>query len=238
MLLSSIAYAQSIDSAEYFFDSDPGVGNGTSLTVNANSGELSQTYTIEISSLSDGFHDLYIRTFNSDNNWSHYDRQIIYIKDFQIDQLDVVTAEYFIDSDPGIGFGEPLDISSSPQIINIGTDGLSEGDHFFCIRVQNSFDEWSFYECEIFTINPNLGIEDSLYKIVQISPNSFTDIINIEVSESLTFEKIVIYDITGKEVYHTTKDLRKLELENLESGIYILSLETETQKATFKIVKE
>ncbi len=114
ILLCSLISAQSIDSAEYFFDLDPGVGNGTSLTVN--SSELSQTYSIDISILSDGFHDFYIRTFNSDNNWSHYDRSTIYIASFNSGQ-NVVAAEYYFDLDNGLGTGIPLDID--PETPNI-----------------------------------------------------------------------------------------------------------------------
>ena len=43
---------------------------------------------------------------------------------------------------------------------------------------------------------------------------------------------------SGKKVFESNENLRKINLENLESGTYILSLQTESEKATFKIIKQ
>ena len=62
-----------IVSAEYFYDTDPGFGNGTAvaLTPTVNTDE----FTIDLSTtdISCDFHDFYIRLINEDGSWSLYD---------------------------------------------------------------------------------------------------------------------------------------------------------------------
>ena len=314
MLCVALSFSQSINSAEYFFDTDPGVGNGMSLPTDPNTGELSQTYMIDISSLLNGFHDLYIRTLNNENNWSHYDRstfyiaafksgqniiaaeyfydidegvgegealdvdpeltdisqsfliptteltegfhslyirtqltdgswslydrQVIYIKEFANVTSQVVNAEYYIDEDLGVGMGMPFSITSSSQVISFGTDELADGDHLFCIRVQNVDLSWSLYDCEIFTIDPTAGVDDSLFQSTTISPNPFVNEVNINSNEQIDIKMISVFDITGKKVYSSSENLNKVNLSSLESGIYIMHIKTETQNASFKIIKK
>lgn len=225
--------------AEYFFDTDVlGLGNNLPISIPT---EANPTVTTSISTatLDPGIHIFYARVKNSDNKWSLYDRQLIYISELGSD-TNIVAFEYYIDSETN-GVTNLLVNPSEPspsRDFSFNTTGLAEGDHWFCVRAKDENNNWSLYECEIFNIDPNLGIEDSLYKTVSISPNSFTNTINLEVSKAVVFNEIAVYDITGREVYTTTEDLRTLDLEYLESGTYILSLLTENEKATFKIVKQ
>ncbi len=240
ILFGWFTMAQSITAAEYFFNTDTGVGTGTPLAVNANSGELIQSYSISTTGLSDGFHSLYIRTRDSNGKWSLYHREIIYIKDFEFIPSEVTNAEYFIDSDPGIGNGigiNFLDPSQSIQMLSFSTTGLTEGDHIFYIRGQNANGIWSIYDSTLFTIDASLGLEDSLFKTTTIYPNPFKSILNIKSSNSLSIQKVTIYGLNGKTVYVSKEDSKYLDLEFLSSGIYILMLHANDKKATFKIVK-
>lgn len=232
--VSAFPSDQDIVAARYFFNNDTPIN----LTIDTASPMISQSYSIATTGLGQGFHDFYIQTQAADGIWSLYDRQTIYINELDGMPSDVVAAEYYIDEDLGIGNNTPFSITMPTQMISFNTTGLSEGDHLFCIRVQNADSSWSLYDCDIFTIDANLGTEDSLYKSVKVQPNPFVNTINIEVSRSIVFNEISIYDITGKKVYTTTNDLRKINLDNLEAGTYILSLLTETKKATFKIIKQ
>lgn len=228
--VSAFDEVQNIVAARYFFNDDA----PTNLTIETAAPSLSQSYSIETTGLEEGFHSFYVQTQGADLTWSLYDRQIIYIKEFD---SEVVSAEYYIDNDLGIGNNIPFSITASPQTISFNTTGLSEGDHLFCVRVLNEDNSWSFSDCEVFTIG-TLGVEDSLYKSVKVIPNPFINSINLDVSRSVVFQNITIFDMTGKEVFKSSDDLRQLDLGYLESGIYILSLATENEKATFKIVKQ
>ena len=56
-----------ITAAEYFFDSDPGIGNGTSVSVGVSGATVNFTAVIP-TSLTEGFHFLSIRTKDEDSS--------------------------------------------------------------------------------------------------------------------------------------------------------------------------
>lgn len=229
-----------ITAAEYFFNTDPGVGSGIVLAINTNSGQLTQSYSISTSSLGEGFHSFYIRTKDANGNWSLYHRQVFYIKDFDLIPDDVTTAEYFIDTDPGVGNGTAIvfgDASQTTQMLNIDATGLTEGDHLFYVRVKTLNGAWSIYDVAPFTIN-TLGLEDSLFKTTSIYPNPFVSVVNIKSSNNLVIKKVSVYDMNGKTVYSEKYNSKKLNLEFLTKGIYILKLDANNSGATFKIVKK
>ena len=58
-----------INQLEYFVDTDPGLGNGTTVPTTINS-NISQNFIVDLSSLSNSFHRLYIRAKDNLNQWS------------------------------------------------------------------------------------------------------------------------------------------------------------------------
>lgn len=237
--------AQTISSAEYFFNEDPGVGNGTALTVDSNSGELTQNFSISTSGLSEGFNSFYIRTLNDFEAgvWSLYGRELIYIKSFNFIGSEVTDAEYFIDSDPGIGNGTSIEfddpsLSIQSFVYSTSGSGLSQGVHVFYIRVRNEIGVWSLYDTALFTIDGVLAIEDNLYNTVDIYPNPFINIINMNSSENITVEKVTVYDLNGRIVYQGNKNETTLNLEFVASGVYILELQANNEIGSYKIVKQ
>lgn len=230
-----------ISAAEYFFDTDPGVGNANALSVDSNTGELTQAYTITTGSLSVGFHSFYLRTQDSDGNWSLYDRQIIYIKDFDFSSDEVISAEYFIDSDPGIGNGTSIvfgNASQSTQSLNVDTTGLGDGEHLFYVRVQDTSGDWSIYDTALFTIDSSLNVEDNLLSNISLLPNPFENKLSLKLPSNIQIIKTEIYNTLGQTVYFSLENKSSLDLTNLESGLYILSLKTNQGSASFKIVKK
>ena len=61
--------AQNVKKVEYFFDTDPGVGNGTSIITNP-SLIVDSTFTFSVAALSNGLHIAYVRSQDAANNWS------------------------------------------------------------------------------------------------------------------------------------------------------------------------
>jgi hypothetical protein len=143
-----------ISNAEYFFDTDPGVGNGTSLSVSGNI--VNEDLNIPTTGLSEGIHKLYIRTQNSDGSWSLYDQQVFYVNPYQTNTALITSAEYFFDTDPGVGNGTSLSVSGNTidESLNIPTAGLSEGIHKLYVRTQKSDGSWSIYDQQVFYVNP------------------------------------------------------------------------------------
>lgn len=230
-----------ITAAEYFFDIDNGVGNGTALMVNSNSGQLNQNFNIPITGLADGFHSFYLRTQDNAGHWSLYDRRTIYIKDFDFTPDDITNAEYFIDEDPGIGSGTPVtfnDASETSQILNIDTADIEVGDHLFYIRVQDSNGDWSIYDVAEFTVEISLSLNNTLFKTTTIYPNPFENEIAIKINDNVILSEVKIYNNIGQEVYSSSKNKKTLNLSALKSGLYLLNLKTNTGKASFKIIKK
>ncbi|WP_299556290.1 T9SS type A sorting domain-containing protein [Seonamhaeicola sp.] len=144
-----------IASAEYFMDTDPGVGNGTALTVSGN--VIDQDLNIPTTGLSDGIHKLYIRLINDDGSWSLYDKNVFYASPNNTNTANIASAEYFIDTDPGVGDGTALTVSGNviDQGFNISTTGLSDGVHKLYIRLINDNGSWSLYDKNVFYTSPD-----------------------------------------------------------------------------------
>jgi hypothetical protein len=138
-----------------FFDADPGLGNGTPLSITPVTSTI--TTSISTSALEDGEHFLFIRTRHDDNTWSLSDPQVFYIR------TRIVAAEYFIDTDPGFGNGTPLAINTPSDLITISstvsTPFLSDGNHYLFIRTKDIRGKWSHFEPQLFKVDAALPIE-------------------------------------------------------------------------------
>ena len=238
--IGSLEQGKKITTAEYFFDTDPGVGSGSTLTVNTNTGNLVQTFTISIADLDVGFHSLYIRTKDDIEGWSLYDRQLFYISE-PIDATDITDAEYFVDSDPGVGNGLAVNFTETGSSQNftapISSLNLANGEHIFYIRVKNSAGEWSIYDTRAFTVDDTLGLGDAILNQVSVYPNPFTAQLNIKTG-SFQILKMVIYDNLGRTVFTTTKNQKSYDLSALNPGVYITNLQTDKGAASYKVIKE
>lgn len=149
----------SIVAAEYFFDTDPGFGNGTSISISA-ANDITASFTANISSLSKGVHRLYVRMEDANGNWSLTNVQTFGI--FQSVTIpanaaasNIISGEYFIDNDPGFGNGTALSISSSTDItanavVNISS--LSTGVHRIYFRMNDAAGSWSHTNMQTFYI--------------------------------------------------------------------------------------
>jgi len=151
--------------AEYFFDTDPGFGNATAVTVVA--GQM-VTFGIagNIAALSNGLHYLYVRTLAADGKWSITTSQLFY-KEPPVSSTipNVVGAEYFFDTDPGFGNGTPYVFPVQGTIVNqmisVSTTGLTKGFHRFYMRAKDANGNWSLINAPVFyyeTIVPTPGL--------------------------------------------------------------------------------
>jgi len=148
--------------AEYFFDNDPGAENSTPLTINNPSSTVSQTISIPVSGLSEGMHMACFRTKDNQGKWSPFEQRTFYITDNTLASAkQVVEAEYFIDTDPGAGNGNPLTFShpSDSSRLNFTVNPvfpLGSSHHLF-IRTKDSQGKWSHYEGRQFEICSDYG---------------------------------------------------------------------------------
>lgn len=141
--------AQQINKCEYFFDTDPGVGNGTAIAVTtADSIDLSSV--IPINSLSNGFHKLGMRFRYTTGVWSLNEVRMFYVYGAPAAAATMVTkAEYFFDTDPGKGNGTALVITPGDSVLLnavIATGSLTAGFHRVVTRFCDNKNVWSLNE--------------------------------------------------------------------------------------------
>jgi len=147
--------------AEYFFDTDPGFGNGTPLTITPGSDINNLTSTIQLngSALNNGFHRLYIRIQDDAGKWSLtnnalFDNVNVPLYPTSTTVSNITEVEYFIDTDPGLGAGHKLsipvgtDISSVNALVNLS--GVAPGVHRLFIRSKDMNGKWSLTHFALF----------------------------------------------------------------------------------------
>ena len=118
LLFTQLVQSQEILEAEYFFDSDPGVNNGVSLSITTGD-TIEFAENISTTGLNPGFHLLYIRVKDANNSWSLNEARSFSIQKpvtSESQSQHVVAAEYFIDTDPGVGNGTNIEISIADSI--------------------------------------------------------------------------------------------------------------------------
>ena len=138
------SYAQSnIVAAEYFFDTDPGVGAATALPAFTASPNLDITFLAASSGLSQGMHILGIRVRDAGNVWSIPVYLPVYIL---ANSPNIVAAEYFFDTDPGSGSATPIAVTTGATIdvtFAANSSALAVGMHVMGVRTQNPTGNWS-----------------------------------------------------------------------------------------------
>src|SRR3989344_2677407 len=147
-----------VTQGEYFWDTDPGQGNGIALT--ATDGNFDETLEdlfasgIDVSTLSLGAHSFNVRIKGQDANWSGVFKQTIYLEGPLTTitrTINVTQGEYFWDTDPGKGSGTPLLATDGTfdealeDLFRNGIDvsALSLGAHSFNVRIKGQDANWS-----------------------------------------------------------------------------------------------
>jgi len=137
--------------AEYFFDTDPGTGNGIAMNISAEDTVPFAT-GIQVTSLLPGYHFLYVRVKDTYQKWSLYFSRQFYVYDPSPPKAagnmpKISKAEYFIDTEPGIGNGTSICFNKADTIskdLTVNTLGLTKGYHRVYIRVMDTLTRWSF----------------------------------------------------------------------------------------------
>jgi len=150
---------------EYFFDTDPGYGQGQHVA--AQEGE--QQLSLSLGDLGYGAHILFTRVSDDQGGWSAVEAHPFFI----CDREGFVAMEYFFDTDPGQGHGTPVTLplyfrDSDPLVISAPTEGLLPGDHTVNLRGMDKEGQWSEVTTRTFRIN---GPELELAKAVEYEYN-------------------------------------------------------------------
>ena len=80
----------------------------------------------------------------------------------------------------------------------------------------------------------SLSTDNLMNNNITIYPNPVIDIINL--NTSLTILKVEIYDVLGKRLNFIKLNNRKIDMSNVNRGIYVLKIKTENGIITKKII--
>lgn len=103
---------QSTTAAEYFWDIDPGAGNGTAMIAfDGNYGDAIEALLLESAALpAVGTHVLHIRASDANGAWGPAFSVVVDVMPgvASLPEIKVTAAEYYVNTDPGEGFGTPM----------------------------------------------------------------------------------------------------------------------------------
>ncbi|HEY0041361.1 MAG TPA: MBG domain-containing protein, partial [Flavisolibacter sp.] len=162
LMMAKAATAQNVTKIEYFFDTDPGFGKGTAISVTPGT-DVTAAFDIDINPLSFGFHKLYIRGYVppyqvtengktvTQGGWSHTQIKSIYKQQLAPTNPEglspIVAGEYFIGADPGFGNGVAVPVTQGVNLSNVAfafdITALAKGFHQLSVRFKDANGTWS-----------------------------------------------------------------------------------------------
>ena len=201
-VFSMFAYGQQITQIEYFFDTDPGFGQATSLNVTP-SEDVEIDQLVDLTGLEPGFHNFNVRVKDEGGDWSP-----VLSKPFFIDNdfgfsTDIIAAEWFVDIDPGFGEGESMSISTAHEIAFndfIEAEDLSPGAHLMSIRVKDENNRWSPVLSKPFYIDQNNGLApkiDYIEYFVDEDPGYGNGIPYTDFTQAAVLSEVFFANMTG-----------------------------------------
>ena len=237
---------QNIVAAEYYIDTDNvGVGNQNVLTITPGMA-INETFSIPTTGLTEGLHVLHIRVKDADDTWGLYKRAYFYtlVSNSSATATPIVAAEYFFDTDPGVGSATAVTIT---QGFNIDEDlviqipnTMANGNHYLYIRVRDQDGNWSLYKRALFEVDNALSVEDFTSNSFNVFPNPIVNDIHVNFKAPGEYS-FSIYDVSGKEVFQKDRleQVNTFNLSKYAPGVYIFKIkELKANKVEYvKIIK-
>ncbi|KAF0151704.1 MAG: esterase/lipase/thioesterase, partial [Ignavibacteria bacterium] len=138
---------------EYYIDQDPGYDLATPVPL-VSVENIEKNFFADLSKVASGIHTVYLRAKDNYNAWSH-----LYSKTFLKESYTAIKTlkrlEYFIDSDPGYGYGIQIgNVSTEKDSVTFIADlkNISPGIHLFNCRALDSENKWSLLFSKMFLV--------------------------------------------------------------------------------------
>ncbi len=90
-----------VDGLEYFFNEDPGFGNGVSVPITSSS-KIVLNFTADLSDLDAGFHQLHVRSKDKEGRWSTTFYKSFYLSTLQGVAPDIISTRILFKSGSGL----------------------------------------------------------------------------------------------------------------------------------------
>ncbi|WP_154856008.1 T9SS type A sorting domain-containing protein [Cyclobacterium xiamenense] len=168
-LVVYISKAQEIQRLEYFFNTDPGFGAGSPFTFSEGE-KVESDFTVPLTGLETGMHEVFVRAMDTEGNWSHTASQIFFVDPIPASDVNLQYLEYFVDTDPGFGKGVRVSLQENQSIslditAVLSDKDLSFGFHELYFRALDNNGRWSHTTKRIFYLQPGTP---SLSKITRL----------------------------------------------------------------------
>lgn len=210
-----------ISKIEYFFDDDPGYGNGISAEFSKNPIVILDK-NWSINALSEGIHILYVRVLDASGQWSQTYNSVFLKTRLQTDEMhNISEVEYFFDIDPGVGKGTKLVIApgNNPEVDQIiPVDGLTSGLHKLYVRCKDVNNKWSqLYQSLFYKYTAHDVVKAEYYFDTDPGPGKGTDL-PISPSEIVVIDEIL--KLQSLSAGNHTFNVRAMSGNNLWSDVY------------------
>lgn len=120
---------ENIVAVEYFIDTDPGAGNATPVAIIAGT-TLTRDFLLNLDSLANGSHRLYMRARNAANKWS-----LLSMRDFMVQDNIIIIQNMPADWCASTNFNIPLVLYGTYNTGNVFTAQLSDANGNFDLPV-------------------------------------------------------------------------------------------------------
>lgn len=157
---SGAGTAINVDAIEYFFDADPGYGAGTRVNATTPANMVDITASINTSSLSTGFHTLFIRARNAGGTWGMTEARLIFVDASGAGTTaNISELEYFFNADPGYGLGTKLTVTTPANSVDLNamvtSSSLPLGFHTLFFRAKDENNTWGPSESRLIYVDPS-----------------------------------------------------------------------------------
>ena len=248
VLTVSFCTAQSsVTQAEYFWDTDPGVGLATAVQATDGSfnSAFEQLTKTGITVPSVGLHKFCIRVKDNTGQWGPVFMNIINVEQpATASTMSVVQAEYFWDTDPGVGLGTAVLAtdgsfnSAYEQLSKTGIALPAVGLHVFNIRVKDNTGQWGPVFRNVISVQTTLGTGDFALANLVVYPNPVKDVLNISFTDEVS--RVTIYNFLGQQVAEKNIQANEgtIDVSGLVTGTYFVKITADNKSKTLKIIKD
>ncbi|WP_400192152.1 T9SS type A sorting domain-containing protein [Hymenobacter sp. B81] len=164
------AAAANVTKVEYFVDADPGVGQATDVPVTPGQDLPGVAFGLNVSSLGAGFHSVGVRSRDAHGQWSLTTRRSFYYEPAATAVVNITEAEYFIDTDPGLGSATAIPVATpatdvSGLAFGLNVSSLGAGFHQLGVRSRDANGQWSLTTRRTFYYEPAAAAAVNVTKV-------------------------------------------------------------------------
>ena len=144
------------------------------------------------------------------------------------------------------GEATAVDNCTDPVVITTQNPAAGDliGDGVYTVEITATDEYGNTSTCDFeLTVESILGVdENALNNAISMYPNPAQSQVIIANSSNIALEKVMMYDVTGKLV--NTVDLRGMQgeqvidIDNLQSGMYMVQIQGEKASITKRLIKE